>query len=36
MQRGDVLPRAVSLRIYNELPVLLLLGILYLVIVKPF
>jgi putative membrane protein len=36
MQRDEALPRAITLRIYNEAPVLLLLGILYLVIVKPF
>lgn len=36
MQRDEPLPRAVTLRLYNEAPVLLLLGILYLVIVKPF
>jgi len=36
MQRDEALPRAISLRLYNEAPVLLLLGILYLVIAKPF
>jgi len=36
MQRDAVLPRAVTLRLYNELPVLILLGILWLVILKPF
>lgn len=36
MQRDEVLPRAVTLRLYNELPVLILLGILWLVILKPF
>jgi putative membrane protein len=36
MQRDQPLPRAVTLRLYNEAPVLLLLGILYFVIVKPF
>jgi len=36
MQRDEALPRAVTLRLYNELPVLLLLVILWLVILKPF
>ncbi len=37
LQRGDSLPTATSLRWYNELPVLLLLAVLYVVvIVKPY
>jgi putative membrane protein len=36
MQRDEPLPRAVTLRWYNELPVLILLGILWLVVAKPF
>jgi protoporphyrinogen IX oxidase len=36
MQRDEPLPRAVTLRLYNEAPVLILLGILWLVILKPF
>jgi putative membrane protein len=36
MQRDEALPRAVTLRLYNELPLLLLLVILWLVILKPF
>ena len=34
--RGDVLPSGRVLRWFNELPVLLLLGVVYLVIAKPF
>ncbi|HXC57679.1 MAG TPA: CopD family protein [Steroidobacteraceae bacterium] len=36
MQRDAPLPRSVTLRLYNEAPVLILLGILWLVILKPF
>jgi putative membrane protein len=36
MQRDEPLPRAVTLRWYNEAPTLILLGILWLVILKPF
>jgi uncharacterized membrane protein len=35
MLRDAPLPRAVTLRWYNEAPVLLLLAILWLVVVKP-
>ncbi|MDI3261484.1 MAG: CopD family protein [Fulvimonas sp.] len=34
--RGDALPSARALRGFNELPVLLLLGVVYLVLAKPF
>ncbi len=36
MQRDAALPSSTTLRWYNELPLLLLVGILYLVVVKPF
>ncbi|MGC4029465.1 MAG: CopD family protein [Steroidobacteraceae bacterium] len=36
LQRGAALPSATTLRWYNELPLLLLIAILYLVVVKPF
>ena len=36
MQRDAALPAATTLRWYNELPLVLLVGILYLVVVKPF
>ncbi|MEO8307541.1 MAG: CopD family protein [Pseudomonadota bacterium] len=36
MQRDAPLPRAVTLRWYNEMPLLLLLVILWLVVLKPF
>jgi protoporphyrinogen IX oxidase len=36
MQRDAALPGATALRWYNELPLLILLAILYLVVVKPF
>ena len=36
MQRDAPLPRATTLRWYNEAPVVLLLAILWLVVVKPF
>lgn len=35
-QQGRALPAARSLRMWNELPVLVLLGVLYLVLAKPF
>jgi putative membrane protein len=35
-EKGDVLPAARTLRLLNELPVLVLLGVLYLVLAKPF
>ena len=36
MQRDAALPGATALRWYNELPLLILVAILYLVVVKPF
>ncbi len=36
LQRGAALPSATTLRWYNELPLVLLVAILYLVVVKPF
>jgi protoporphyrinogen IX oxidase len=36
MQRDAALPSATTLRWYNELPLLLLVAILYLVVLKPF
>jgi putative membrane protein len=36
MQRDAALPSSTTLRWYNELPLVLLVGILYLVVVKPF
>jgi putative membrane protein len=36
MQRDEPLPTAKTLRWYNELPLLLLVGILWLVVLKPF
>jgi putative membrane protein len=36
LQRGAPMPSATRLRWYNELPLLLLVGILYLVVLKPF
>jgi putative membrane protein len=36
MQRDAALPSPTTLRWYNELPLVLLVGILYLVVVKPF
>jgi len=36
MQRGAPLPAATTLRWYNELPLVILVAILYLVVVKPF
>jgi protoporphyrinogen IX oxidase len=36
MQRDAALPSSTTLRWYNELPLVLLAGILYLVVVKPF
>jgi putative membrane protein len=35
-EKGGALPSARTLRLLNELPVLLLLGVLYLVLAKPF
>jgi protoporphyrinogen IX oxidase len=35
-EKGGVLPSARALRLLNELPVLLLLGVLFLVLAKPF
>jgi len=35
-EQGGVLPSARALRLWNELPVLVLLGVLYLVLAKPF
>lgn len=35
-EQGGVLPSARSLRLLNELPILLLLGVVFLVIAKPF
>ncbi|MFT4197309.1 MAG: CopD family protein [Pseudoxanthomonas sp.] len=36
LDKGRALPSARALRIFNELPVVLLLGVLYLAIAKPF
>ena len=36
MQRGAALPSATTLRWYNELPLFILIAILWLVVVKPF
>lgn len=36
LHAGEALPSAVALRWYNELPLLLLLAILYFVVLKPF
>jgi putative membrane protein len=36
LQRGGTLPSSTALRWYNELPLLILVAILYLVVVKPF
>jgi putative membrane protein len=35
-EQGGALPSSKTLRIMNELPVLLLLGVIFLVIAKPF
>ena len=35
-EQGDVLPSSKTLRVMNELPVLVLLAVIYLVIAKPF
>lgn len=36
IQRDAAMPSATRLRLYNELPLLLLIGILYFVVLKPF
>ena len=36
LQRGESLPSSTTLRWYNELPLLILVAILYLVVLKPF
>jgi putative membrane protein len=36
MQRDEALPSAKALRWYNELPLFILIAIIYLVVVKPF
>ena len=36
LQKGESLPTSTTLRWYNELPLLILVAILYLVVVKPF
>jgi putative membrane protein len=36
VEKGRVLPSSFRLRLFNELPVLLLIGVVYLVLAKPF
>ncbi len=36
VEKGRALPSATALRLFNELPVLLLLGVIWLVLAKPF